>query len=231
FLDEAVLWRHLRHPNVLPFLGISQTAFTHRACTCFVSPFMVNGDLMRFLKQNPVHDRVLFEIAKGLQYLHASNMCHGDVKGANVLVDDSGCCRLADFGITSLISTNTAIAELATATRSTKGSLRWMAPEVLDPSSYQDSTRTRAAARDVYVFACTALEVMTGKPPFPELGDAPAMLAVLAGKRPLRPLLIKSFTEELWKLVERCWAQEPEARPTFDDITLTLQGIIERRNN
>ncbi|KAH8830011.1 kinase-like domain-containing protein [Flagelloscypha sp. PMI_526] len=225
FLDEAIIWRHLRHPNVLPFLGISQNAFAHR--TCFVSPFMANGDLMQFLKRNPGHDRIvcLYEIAKGLQYLHASYIYHGDVKGANVLVDDNNCCRLADFGITSLICTNTATTDLATIT-STKGSNRWMAPEVFDPASYKNSSRVRAAPRDVYAFACTSLEVMTGKPPFPERPEPAAMVSVLQGERPERPHQIECLTDVLWNLIERCWAQKPEARPTFDDITITMGGVI-----
>ncbi|KAH8795204.1 kinase-like domain-containing protein [Flagelloscypha sp. PMI_526] len=225
FLDEAIIWRHLRHPNVLPFLGISQDAFAHG--TCFVSSFMAKGDLMQFLAQNPEHDRpiCLFEIANGLQYLHASNIYHGDVKGANVLVDDNNCCRLADFGITSLICTNTVTTDLATIT-STKGSSRWMAPEVFDPASYKDSTRVRAAPRDVYAFACTSLEVMTGKPPFPERPEPAVMVSVLQGERPERPQQSESLTDELWNLIERCWTQKPEARPTFDDITITMRGII-----
>ncbi|KAH8829901.1 kinase-like domain-containing protein [Flagelloscypha sp. PMI_526] len=233
FLDEAIIWRHLRHPNILPFLGISQDAFAPRTSTCFVSSFMANGDLMQFLKRNPEHDRTvcLIEIAKGLQYLHASNICHGDVKGANVLVDDDNHCRLADFGITSLICTNSVTTDFATITRSTQGSLRWMAPEVVDPSSYLDPTRVRAAARDVYAFACTSLEVMTGKPPFPELPEASVLLSVLRGERPARPQQVGSFTDELWNLIERCWAHQPEMRPTFDDITIIMGGIISREGS
>ncbi|KAH8829920.1 kinase-like domain-containing protein, partial [Flagelloscypha sp. PMI_526] len=225
FLDEAIIWRHLRHPNVLPFLGINQTLFPGR--TCFISPYMVHGDLNKFLRRNPDHDRVsaLHQVSQGLQYLHATYICHGDVKGANILVDEHLHCSLADFGITSLISTHTATADLATATRSTKGSLRWMAPEIL--SLDEDITGIRAAPRDVYAFGCTIIEVVSGKPPFPELNDARAMLAVLTGKRPARPSA-DCMTDELWQLVEQCWDQEPDRRPSCEEIIKAFERIRHR---
>jgi serine/threonine protein kinase len=44
FGREALIWQHLRHPNVLPFLGIDSEVFP--SSLCMVSPWMRNGTLM-----------------------------------------------------------------------------------------------------------------------------------------------------------------------------------------
>ncbi|KAH8792752.1 kinase-like domain-containing protein [Flagelloscypha sp. PMI_526] len=230
FLNEAIIWRYLRHPNILPFFGINQTAFPGE--TCFVSPFIANGNLTDFLKENPHQDRLplLSQIAKGLHYLHSTHICHGDVKAANVLIDENYQCYLADFGIAALISTKTATVGFATATRSTKGTMRWMAPELFDFTKLNtDSSGIKSAPRDIYAFACTMLEIVTGKPPFPEMDDAPAMFAVMNGQRPPRPVSAH-MTDELWLLTGRCWAQDPLERPKSDDIVTTFEQMIVHRN-
>ncbi|KAJ7805838.1 hypothetical protein B0H14DRAFT_2610991 [Mycena olivaceomarginata] len=55
FFHEALIWRQLRHPNILPFLGISDELFA--PSLCMISPWMENGSLIRFLENNPLHDR------------------------------------------------------------------------------------------------------------------------------------------------------------------------------
>jgi serine/threonine protein kinase len=57
FSQEAVVWRQLRHPNVLPFYGISEDAFEVPRL-CLVSPWMNNGNIMSYLEAQPDHDRL-----------------------------------------------------------------------------------------------------------------------------------------------------------------------------
>lgn len=56
FCQEALVWRQLRHPNVLPFLGVSEDLFTPRYC--LISPWMVNGNIMSYFEAHPDHDRL-----------------------------------------------------------------------------------------------------------------------------------------------------------------------------
>ena len=51
FCQEAVVWKHLTHPNVLPLLGITVTPFQ------LISKWMSGGDLPDYLKKNPDADR------------------------------------------------------------------------------------------------------------------------------------------------------------------------------
>ncbi len=56
FCSEALVWRNLNHPNVLPFIGVSKDLFY--PSFCLISPWMNNGNIMAFLSQNPDHDRL-----------------------------------------------------------------------------------------------------------------------------------------------------------------------------
>ncbi|KAJ3872329.1 kinase-like domain-containing protein, partial [Lentinula edodes] len=83
FCNEALLWRQLKHPNILPLLGVNEEIFA--PSFCLVSPWMANKDIITYLKANPTHSRhnVLTEIAAGLAYLHSRTppMIHGDIRG------------------------------------------------------------------------------------------------------------------------------------------------------
>ncbi|KAF9262809.1 kinase-like protein [Marasmius fiardii PR-910] len=101
FCQEALIWTQFDHPNVLKLLGVNTSLF--KADFCLVSPWMENGDIVTFLGKRTNHDRLrsIREIAAGLEYLHSHSpiIVHGDVKGANILVDDNYSYRLADFGL------------------------------------------------------------------------------------------------------------------------------------
>ncbi|KAH8832299.1 kinase-like domain-containing protein [Flagelloscypha sp. PMI_526] len=155
FCHESLVWRQLQHPNVLPFLGVTETLFPEKFC--LVSPWMRNGSVISFLKDNPTHDRLPFvnDIAKGLNYLHSFTppIVHGDVRGANILVQDDLTCCLADLGL-ALVSESQSFT--ASSNASAKGTIRWSAPEIFTPDSFPNAPKEK---RDVFAFACTIVEV------------------------------------------------------------------------
>ncbi|KAH8810393.1 kinase-like domain-containing protein, partial [Flagelloscypha sp. PMI_526] len=158
----------------------------------------------------------IHEIASGMEYLHSLSICHGDIKGANILVHDDGHCRLADFGIAALIHThsNTFSTTLGDGSTQMHGSARWAAPEILEGHS-----KEHTSAQDVYAFACTITEIATGQPPFASehFTDASVLLAVVQGKRPSRPD-VPWLTDDIWGLVQECWAHDPHERPRVSRI-------------
>ncbi|KAJ7041214.1 kinase-like domain-containing protein [Mycena alexandri] len=153
FCREALLWRDLHHPHILPFLGIDQSTFS--STLCMVSPWMEHGTVMRYLKEHGHADvdKLLYEIAQGLQYLHSRHIVHGDLRGNNILITQDWRACLADFGL-SVVSN-------ATSSMSTNrgGSVYWMAPELLDSERF-GCEFTRTPATDVYAFGCVCLEVL-----------------------------------------------------------------------
>ncbi|KAE9404358.1 kinase-like protein [Gymnopus androsaceus JB14] len=83
FCKEALIWRQLKHPNILPLLGVNAELFS--PSFCLISPWMENKDIITYLKGNPSHNRqtVLSEVAAGLYYLHSRDppILHGDIRG------------------------------------------------------------------------------------------------------------------------------------------------------
>ncbi|KAL0567304.1 hypothetical protein V5O48_014688 [Marasmius crinis-equi] len=182
---------------------------------------------MQVQSDSRIRDKLvaITEIAAGLSYLHSltPEIVHGDIKGGNVLVDDDEQCCLADFGLARTITEST-----MNNTSSPQGSTRWMAPEAFprigDATSASPSLEFKAP-RDIYAFACTVLEIITGKPPFAELNDIQALFQVtIYNARPERPANVWC-PDAVWSLVERCWDGDWEKRPVAETIHNHLQYL------
>ncbi|KAJ7093532.1 kinase-like domain-containing protein, partial [Mycena epipterygia] len=145
------LWLTLRHPNVLQFLG----ANTLDDMPFVVMPY-IPYNARQFLQQRPTFDPVyiLRDISLGLQYLHSRKICHGDIKGVNILIEDSGRSLLCDFGL-SRIKADATSRTVQTGNTIVAGSRNWMAPEVLAGSLPKMPS-------DVYAFGMTLYEVSCG---------------------------------------------------------------------
>ncbi|KAJ7737581.1 kinase-like domain-containing protein [Mycena metata] len=210
FCREALLWRDLHHPHILPFIGIDRESFP--ASLCMVSPWLEHGTVLKYLndhgRQNV--DKLLFEVAQGLEYLHSHNIVHGDLRGSNILVNKDWSACLADFGLSGFSEGNTGQTSSKRA-----GSAYWMAPELLAPEHFEGKF-SRTPASDVYAFGCVCFELYTGRPPFSEFSEVAAMLKVVAGKRVKRPSGSDGtplIADELWRNITTYWARMPKARP------------------
>ncbi|KAJ7318190.1 kinase-like domain-containing protein [Mycena albidolilacea] len=222
FCREALIWKNLDHDYILPFFGVDSETFS--GFLCMVSPWMKNGTLVNKWgglceDSIPVLVRTaIYEIAVGLQYLRSENIVHGDLRGANILVDDGGHARLADFGLAAITD-----GPLAATNRG--GSLRWMAPELLHPESCGFKVFQRTFASDIYSFACVCIELYgAGLPPYSELSsDGAVLLHVVAGGRPHCPSTTSAWCHEL---IDQCLSHSPFNRPRTSSI---VESIVKRK--
>ncbi|KAJ6516350.1 kinase-like domain-containing protein, partial [Mycena sanguinolenta] len=126
---EALIWRQLSHPNLLPFFGMY--VLEHRLC--LISPWMDNGNLKEFLKNDPSGvNRVslMVDVARGLEYLHSQDVVHGDLKPVNILVTPSGGACISDFGLSTIVDELSL--KMSFSSRSGRaGTVRYQAPELL----------------------------------------------------------------------------------------------------
>ncbi|EPQ54922.1 kinase-like protein [Gloeophyllum trabeum ATCC 11539] len=217
---EALVWRQLRHPFVLPFLGIDLESFDQ---VSLVSPWMANGNIRDYrgsqaLTAQDIH-RLLQEVALGLQYLHNQNVVHGDLRGGNILIDADHKVRLADFGLSVLAE---ATRGAYTSARQT-GSVRWLAPELADPHA---ATWRKTRASDVWAFGCVCLEVCTERSPYAYVPhDALALLAIVAGRAPAERPDALGMSAALWEMCLRCWAPDPAQRLGSGDLVMEMGKV------
>ncbi|KAF7336079.1 Kinase-like protein [Mycena sanguinolenta] len=221
FYKEALVWQGLHHRFILPLLGIDRVTFT--PSFCMVSPWMKHGTVLKYLRDHGRGDvnRLLLEIAQGLDYLHSMNVVHGDLRGNNILISDDGNACLSDFGLaTSIVDADSTNGLTSTSNRA--GSSQWFAPELIHPTKFGCTKFVRTKASDVYAYACVCLELYTGNPPFPHLREIAASLRVIDGERPEQP---PTMPAALWQLVTSAWVEDFRARPAIHDIAVALEGI------
>ncbi|KAG6830416.1 hypothetical protein H0H87_008199 [Tephrocybe sp. NHM501043] len=228
---EAILWGQLRHPNVLPFYGI----YRFRNRISFVTPWMENGDIVQFLKTHQSSDRTVlsFDVAKGLQFLHKQDIIHGNLKGANILINELGRACISDFGLSS-VSDREIIAMTSYSSIASKGStVRWQAPELFDPERDDDIRNTEFS--DIYAWACVAYEIFAGQVPFVHIArEAVIIIRVTSGERPAPPSesspswRVWGLTEGIWTLMQTCWSADPVRRPNISMIIEHLEKVVPR---
>ncbi|KAG6333823.1 hypothetical protein ID866_5271 [Astraeus odoratus] len=146
-LREVHIGSKLHHENIVRLLGVS-TQFG--VTISIISDWMELGDAHNYVQDIQNDPRPLLrDIATGLQYLHTHELgpiCHGDLKGLNVLVSNDHRALLTDFGLSTLTKST-----LSLSIDSPRGgTFAWMAPELLD--EYNSS-----AASDVWAYGMTAL--------------------------------------------------------------------------
>jgi hypothetical protein len=98
-----------------------------------------------------------------------------------------------------------------------------MSPELFDPE-IQDHRRTKYS--DCYALGMVVYEVLSGRVPFYRYANLVIPGMVFDGKRPGRPEgLGVWFTDDVWAILERCWAHQPDDRPDIKDVLRCLEEV------
>jgi len=207
FTREVEVLTKARHPNICQFLGAAIDPPTY----CVVLEYMDHGSLYDILRTKK--ELNFFDIAKnvacGMEYLHGHcNMMHRDMKSPNLLLDEYGRVKIADFGLTCLDNAGEKTAEI--------GTYRWMAPEVICHEPY-------GLMADVYSYGMVLFELYTRELPFS--GLSPMKVAMSVATKGTRPELPADTPAGLRALITACWAQKPHTRPPFRDILATLERV------
>ena len=110
-----------------------------------------------------------------------------------------------------------------------KGTLSHMAPELLYPEKFDLFGCNVSKQADIYAFGMVVYEVLTGYHPFgaEKFRGPEIILRVLDGKRPRKPEKVGNigFGGGTWELVQQCWHQDREERPTVEKISEHFQRV------
>ncbi|GAA0163693.1 non-receptor serine/threonine protein kinase [Lithospermum erythrorhizon] len=221
FRDELALLQKIRHPNVVQFLG----AVTQSSPMMIVTEYLPKGDLGAYLKRKgalkPAKALVFaMDIARGLNYLHEHTphaIIHRDLEPSNILRDDSGHLKVADFGLSKpLILANRVKEDKPLSC--VDDSCRYVAPEVYKNEEYDTKV-------DVFSFALILQEMIEGCQPFSAKKEDEVAIAYAAKDRPPFRAPVKHYAHGLKELIEECWSEKPSKRPTFKQIIRKLESM------
>jgi len=217
FTKDVKMWYRLKHPNVLSLYG----AYQLYDYPFVITPLMKNGNLIDYIRNKKNISLIylidiIIGISSGMEYLHSMDVVHGDLMARNILLDENLQPHICDF----CFSKRRAIVNHPSKSKRFD-SLRWTANEVHQTFIYTKKS-------DVYSFAMLCYELFTwGKVPFENLSERSVSEAVIAGERPDYP---EGFPKAIWKLMEKMWDENPEARPKFANITKYLRKYKEKLN-
>ncbi|XP_075657165.1 mitogen-activated protein kinase kinase kinase ANP1-like [Castanea sativa] len=205
--EEVKLLKNLSHPNIVRYLGTVREEETLNILLEFVPGGSISSLLGKFGSfPEAVIRTYTKQLLLGLEYLHRNGIMHRDIKGANILVDNKGCIKLADFGASKQV------VELATVSgaKSMKGTPYWMAPEVILQTGHSFSA-------DIWSVGCTVIEMATGKPPWSQQYQEVAALFYI-GTTKSHPPIPEHLSVEAKDFLLKCLQKEPNLRPAASEL-------------
>jgi Mg-chelatase subunit ChlD/predicted Ser/Thr protein kinase len=217
---EAMILCSLNHPNILKIHGVvSERGW-------IVMELCEGGALDEVLRDPEIildHStrlRIAAETATGIAYLHLSDVSivHGDMKAGNVLLTKDLSVRICDFGMSEAKNRSKTMTVEASSS-GTEGialTVAWSAPEL-----FKD--RPKSFATDMYALGLTLWEIYERRVPFGNMPEAAVVNQVLSGIRP--EMASTEMPDEIRKLIQLCWSEEPRERPAADKMAFILTRL------
>lgn len=204
-------------PNVTHYYG----SFLNDTKLWIIMDYCAGGSLRTLLKAGAFEDRYIGVIVRELLYalsaVHKLGVIHRDIKAANVLITKEGYVQLCDFGVAAKITAN------ALKRTTMAGTPYWMAPEVIREGDVYNSKA------DIWSLGITIYEIATGNPPY---CDKDAMWAMQLISKLTPPRLEgREYSTALKECIALCLDENPEERPSADDLLVTCRLVKTYKNH
>ncbi|XP_029462343.1 angiopoietin-1 receptor isoform X2 [Rhinatrema bivittatum] len=228
--ELEVLCKLGHHPNIINLLG----ACEHRGYLYLAIEYAPHGNLLDFLRKSRVLEtdpafaianstastlssqqllHFAADVARGMEYLSQKQFIHRDLAARNILVGENYVAKIADFGLTR---------GQEVYVKKTMGRLpvRWMAIESLNYSVYTTNS-------DVWSYGVLLWEIVSlGGTPYCGMTCAELYEKLPQGYRLEKPL---NCDDEVYDLMRQCWREKPYERPSFAQILVSLNRMLEER--
>ncbi|XP_053852651.1 tyrosine-protein kinase ABL1 isoform X4 [Vidua macroura] len=216
FLKEAAVMKEIKHPNLVQLLGVC----TREPPFYIITEFMTYGNLLDYLREcnrQEVNAVVLLymatQISSAMEYLEKKNFIHRDLAARNCLVGENHLVKVADFGLSRLMTGDT-----YTAHAGAKFPIKWTAPESLAYNKFSIKS-------DVWAFGVLLWEIATyGMSPYPGIDLSQVYELLEKDYRMERP---EGCPEKVYELMRACWQWNPSDRPSFAEIHQAFETMFQ----
>jgi len=207
--NEIQLMRKLRHRNIVQLLGTERVGSTLSILMEYVPGKSLDSILGRYGQlAEDVTCNYTKQILLALEYCHSKRVVHRDIKGKNILVDQTGCLKLADFGSAKAFHNRESKAAPG---RTYNYTPLWTAPEVL-LGDYDTKV-------DVWSLGCVIIEMTTAKPPWSEQNfENPFRALYHIGNSGAIPKLPDHLSEAGLEFILLCLQRDPEKRASASEL-------------
>lgn len=190
------------HVNITQYHG----CFRKGKKLWIIMEYVGAGSCRELLSAGPFSEQIISyimsQILEGFLYLHGTGKIHRDIKAANILIGLNGEVKLADFGVSTQLSS------YMSKRMTFAGTANFMAPEVIKREAY-------SFGADIWSLGITAIEMAYGKPPYTEFDLNGVLRSILHDPS---PSLDSGFSPEFRDFVDLCLSKDPQKRATAEEL-------------
>ncbi|XP_008560766.1 mitogen-activated protein kinase kinase kinase kinase 5 isoform X2 [Microplitis demolitor] len=221
--QEILMMKDCRHQNIIAYYG----SYLRRDKLWICMEYCGGGSLQDIYHiTGPLSEIQIAYMCRetllGLAYLHGMGKMHRDIKGANILLTESGDVKLADFGVSAQITAT------INKRKSFIGTPYWMAPEVAAVERKGGYNQLC----DIWACGITAIELAELQPPMFDLHPMRALF--LMSKSGFKPPTLKDrdkWSPTFHNFVKIALTKNPKKRPTAEKLLqhAFFQGEMSKR--
>jgi len=208
-LKECTLTTSLQHKNLVS----SKSAFCYGGQCWIIMPLfkascfdILKTSFPKGLDNEKLVASILYDVLEGLEYIHALNFVHRDIKASAILLDDSGVAKISDFGVAGLVVNSNH-------GKTFVGISPWMAPEVMD------ANQQAVSGSDIWSLGITALELISGSVPRSKLQLKDLVTENLNSEPPdIQASAGRPITAVFKNLCYSCLLKDPKDRKSASEL-------------